>query len=206
VIICDAHFLPSELNARHRGWGHSSWADAVRIARDANAKNLVLFHYQPSRTDPEVDAMLCEARRQFPNTFAASERLVLQVSEGTVRVSSRARRLSQRRPVRRHVLLEGTENGQPFAEEAWLENLSVHGAYLLSRHRLALQSRVRVLLETAKQTGNGNGALKLEGYVVRTDTPANLNPKPNLSGCIGVAVHFPDSFDGLGSNKPLPPD
>lgn len=198
VIICDAHFLPSELSAQRRGWGHCSWADAVRIARDANAKNLVLFHYEPSRKDVEVDMMLREARRQFPNTFAASERMVLQVSEGTVCLSSRPRRLSQRRLVRRHVILEGVENSLPFSEEAWLENLSIHGAYLLSRHQLALQSRVRVVLETNKQAGNS--ALQLEGYVVRTETPANLNASPNVRGGIGVAVHFPGSLDDSAGN------
>lgn len=210
LLIADAQYLPGELASRFRGWGHGSWAEAVRIARDANVKHLVLFHHDPTRRDAEVDLILRDARRQFPSTWAASEQTVFSVEPGTLRVRSLGRRLSQRHPARRTVILEGVENGMPFAEEAWLENLGFHGAYVLSRHRLDLQSPVRVLMDSdggasqdlAGARAEHNGRLELSGFVVRTQSvtngaggsrveesgPVQTNSKP---GKFGIAVHFP---------------
>ncbi len=61
VLIHDATYLPAELPAR-RGWGHSSYAEAVRLAADAGVKRLVLFHHDPARADQEVDRILTVAR------------------------------------------------------------------------------------------------------------------------------------------------
>lgn len=200
LLIADAHFTPDELGTKFRGWGHSSWAEAVRIARDANVKNLVLFHHEPARRDDEIDLMLRDARQSFPNTWAASEGAVYAVEPGRVRIRSRPRRLSQRHPAVQDVILEGWENSHPFAEEARLENLSFHGAYVLSRHRLALHSRVRVVLDAGGQPApagqlNGNGRLTLDGFVVRTEPARPLRQDSNLlnhnAQRYGVAIHFP---------------
>ena len=54
VLVHDATYLPGEL-AAFRGWGHSSYAEAVRLAADAGVPRLVLFHHAPGRSDAEVD-------------------------------------------------------------------------------------------------------------------------------------------------------
>jgi sugar phosphate isomerase/epimerase len=51
VLIHDATYLPAELPA-HRGWGHSTYAEAVRLAADAGVPRLVLFHHAPTRETP----------------------------------------------------------------------------------------------------------------------------------------------------------
>jgi ribonuclease BN (tRNA processing enzyme) len=61
LLIHDAMFTPDELN-RYRGWGHSSNLEAVAIAAEAGAKQLVLFHHRPEHDDAAVDRLLEQAR------------------------------------------------------------------------------------------------------------------------------------------------
>lgn len=76
VLIHDAQYTPDEYEARFRNWGHSSWRHAVEVARESGAKRLVLFHHDPDRTDDELDRIVEQARREFPNTDAAREGMV----------------------------------------------------------------------------------------------------------------------------------
>ncbi len=61
LLVHDATYLPAEL-ARHRGWGHSSYAEAVRLASDGGVGRLLLHHHHPSRDDGAVDRLLGAAR------------------------------------------------------------------------------------------------------------------------------------------------
>src|SRR4051812_15336964 len=47
LLICDAQYAPDEYE-RHRGWGHSTWQNAVHVARDTRARKLLLFHHDPA--------------------------------------------------------------------------------------------------------------------------------------------------------------
>ena len=60
VMIHDAMY--SEVQAAARaGWGHSSAAEAVRLALDAEVNQLVLFHHDPERDDDALERLLEEA-------------------------------------------------------------------------------------------------------------------------------------------------
>jgi phosphoribosyl 1,2-cyclic phosphodiesterase len=72
MLIYDAQYTPEEYVER-RGWGHSTWLEAVKLARDANVKRLILFHHDPLRTDRELDAIVRDAQAEFPSTIAAKE-------------------------------------------------------------------------------------------------------------------------------------
>ena len=50
ILICDAQYTPAEYET-HRGWGHSTWQNAVLLAREARAEHLMLFHHDPSHDD-----------------------------------------------------------------------------------------------------------------------------------------------------------
>jgi len=50
LLIHDAMYTPVELES-HRGWGHSTYAEAVLLAADAGAARLVLFHHEPEHDD-----------------------------------------------------------------------------------------------------------------------------------------------------------
>lgn len=81
AVIHDAQFTPAEY-ARHRGWGHSHTGAAVRNALAARARKLVLFHYDPTHNDGDVDAQLEHARELSRDSdmevIAAAEGLELE--------------------------------------------------------------------------------------------------------------------------------
>jgi len=62
LLIHDAMYTPQELE-EHRGWGHSTFEEAVTLAADAGVRRLVLFHHEPEHGDADVDGMLAAARR-----------------------------------------------------------------------------------------------------------------------------------------------
>ncbi|HXF94927.1 MAG TPA: MBL fold metallo-hydrolase [Gemmatimonadales bacterium] len=62
LLIHDAMYTPEEL-VTHRGWGHSTFEEAVAVAADAGARRLVLFHHEPEHGDDVVDGLLDQARR-----------------------------------------------------------------------------------------------------------------------------------------------
>ncbi len=47
MLIYDAQYSPEQLARTRKGWGHSSWLEGVKIAREAKVRNLVLFHHDP---------------------------------------------------------------------------------------------------------------------------------------------------------------
>jgi len=62
LLIHDAMYTPKELE-QHRGWGHSTYEEAVTLALDAGAKRLVLFHHEPEHGDEAMDGLLAAARK-----------------------------------------------------------------------------------------------------------------------------------------------
>jgi len=61
LLIHDAQYLPEEMPA-HRGWGHSTYEEAVRLGLEAGVKTLLLTHHDPSRTDEQVHEIVNRAR------------------------------------------------------------------------------------------------------------------------------------------------
>jgi phosphoribosyl 1,2-cyclic phosphodiesterase len=57
VLIHDAMLDEPEYE-RFRGWGHSTYRQAVRLAEDAGVARLLLFHHAPDRTDVELDRVV----------------------------------------------------------------------------------------------------------------------------------------------------
>ncbi|MBI3892955.1 MAG: MBL fold metallo-hydrolase [Candidatus Wallbacteria bacterium] len=78
LLIFDAQYTPEEYE-KHRGWGHSTWLTATRVAKECGVKKLVLFHHDPDHSDDFIDAMVAEARRHFPETLGASRDLEIQI-------------------------------------------------------------------------------------------------------------------------------
>jgi len=64
LLIYDTQFTPEEYKVRPH-WGHSRPDDAIAIARDANVKQLCLFHHAPMRSDDENDKILAFHRAQL---------------------------------------------------------------------------------------------------------------------------------------------
>ena len=75
LLIHDAQYLPEELEA-HRGWGHSSFADVVELALMAHIPQVILFHHDPGRTDPEIQEIEARARK------------LVKAKKGTIKISA----------------------------------------------------------------------------------------------------------------------
>jgi phosphoribosyl 1,2-cyclic phosphodiesterase len=84
VLIHDATYTEEEYET-HRGWGHSTYGDAVALALESGVETLVLFHHSPDRSDDELDARLNECRAATARSgrtlriVAAAEGLELEV-------------------------------------------------------------------------------------------------------------------------------
>jgi phosphoribosyl 1,2-cyclic phosphodiesterase len=82
VLVHDAQYTPDEF-AEKAHWGHCTVGYALRVARQAGVRRLVLFHHDPSHGDDRMDGILAEARhsagRNGPEVLAAYEGLSLQL-------------------------------------------------------------------------------------------------------------------------------
>ena len=63
VVIHDAMYTPAQLE-QHRGWGHSTYEEALAVAAEAGVRQLVLFHHEPVHGDDAMDGVVAEARRR----------------------------------------------------------------------------------------------------------------------------------------------
>ncbi len=77
LLIHDAQYTREEYDGvvgpPRRGWGHSTIEEALEVARLADAKRLVLFHHDPSRTDAQLRDIEAASRQIRPNTAIARE-------------------------------------------------------------------------------------------------------------------------------------
>ncbi len=73
VLISDAQYTPEEYSSGKAGWGHSTWADVIRIAEDAHVKKLVLTHHDPWREDEALAAIEKMAKARFHEALSARE-------------------------------------------------------------------------------------------------------------------------------------
>ena len=76
-LIYDATYLQAEYESLRRGWGHSTWYEAVKTARLAKVGTLVLFHHHPDHSDRDLEEILRVAREELPATEIAREGMEL---------------------------------------------------------------------------------------------------------------------------------
>ena len=76
VTIYDATYTDEEYHSPKTskvGWGHSTWQEAVKVAKSANVKQLVIFHHDPLHDDDFLDLIGEQAAKALPNTIMARE-------------------------------------------------------------------------------------------------------------------------------------
>lgn len=171
IFINDAQYTPEQLASTRQGWGHSSWREGVKVAREAGAKTLVLFHHDPDATDRMVDGLLRQAREEFDSVFAASEGMVIKLgsADGTLETHMPVTRTALRREAQFRAKVSGfTEGGHAFEEETVVRDLALQGALISMQHCPRLQSELQITMETPGV--DGPRAMKMRGYVVRIET------------------------------------
>jgi phosphoribosyl 1,2-cyclic phosphodiesterase len=171
IFINDAQYTPEQLATDRKGWGHSSWLEGVRIAKEAGVKNLVLFHHDPDSSDKAVDTILRDARGKFENVWSAAEGMTMSLHDRNLDVVIPAVREGLRRDTHFKARVVGyTDGGTSFEEETVISDLSLHGALIYLDHCPKLQSELQVMLDNPGIDGATDGALRLRGYVVRIDS------------------------------------
>ena len=186
IFINDAQFTPAQLATNRKGWGHSSWKEGVRVAREVNAKTLVLFHHDPDSTDRVLDGILRQAREELDSVFAASEGMVITLGAPGQPVQAHfpGSRTAMRREAQFRACVSGlTTNGQHFSEETTVRDLALQGALITLKHSPRLQSELEVVMETPGT--DGVREMRLRGYVVRLEAG-------HEKGTTAVGVVFTD--------------
>ncbi|GGA50547.1 MBL fold metallo-hydrolase [Okeania sp. KiyG1] len=82
VLIYDATYTDEEYysdKSSKIGWGHSTWQEAVKIAKAAQVKKLVIFHHDPIHNDDFLDKVGEQVAEKFPNSLMAREGLSIQL-------------------------------------------------------------------------------------------------------------------------------
>lgn len=81
LLFHDAEYTVPEYERLTRGWGHSTYVDALELAIRAEVKRFGLFHLNQDRPDSGVDAMVAHCRRILDERgvvmecFAASQEM-----------------------------------------------------------------------------------------------------------------------------------
>lgn len=78
VIVMNSA-VPGSLNGKRVTATRDLWDFAVKLARSAKAKRLVLFHHAPDEDDRALSALERRARKDFADTHAAYEGLKLSL-------------------------------------------------------------------------------------------------------------------------------
>lgn len=82
VLIYDATYTDEEYHAPTSskvGWGHSTWQEAVKVAKAAEVKTLVIFHHDPLHNDDFLDQIGTQVAQAFPGGLMAREGLALPI-------------------------------------------------------------------------------------------------------------------------------
>lgn len=78
LLIHDAQFTNEELKNR-KGWGHSSFDQAIEVAERANVKLLALTHHDPDHDDIFLKKMERKCQSRFKNCFLAREKMEIEL-------------------------------------------------------------------------------------------------------------------------------
>jgi phosphoribosyl 1,2-cyclic phosphodiesterase len=78
LLIHDAQFTDEELKKK-RGWGHSSFSQAIEVAEMANVKMLALTHHDPDHDDAFLRKMEKRCQKRFKDCFLAREKMEFEL-------------------------------------------------------------------------------------------------------------------------------
>lgn len=78
LLIHDGQYTPEEL-PRFRGWGHSSWAQAIEVAEQAKVRQLVITHHDPDHDDAFLARVEKACQARFRDCCLAREGMEIDV-------------------------------------------------------------------------------------------------------------------------------
>jgi len=78
LFVYDSTYTDEEY-PRFKGWGHSTWQEAIRVGEHADAKKIIIFHHDPSHSDDQMDEIAEAAAKVHPNARPAIEGEVIDL-------------------------------------------------------------------------------------------------------------------------------
>jgi phosphoribosyl 1,2-cyclic phosphodiesterase len=79
LVVYDSTYTDDEFTSKI-GWGHSTWQEAVRLCRQAQVKQLALFHHDPSHEDAFMAQVERDAREAWSGTVVAREGMRIELA------------------------------------------------------------------------------------------------------------------------------
>lgn len=67
LVVHDTQYTQAEYEAGKIGWGHTSFEYAIKAVNRARVKTMAMFHYEPMRTDAELDELAGQYGEQGKN-------------------------------------------------------------------------------------------------------------------------------------------
>jgi phosphoribosyl 1,2-cyclic phosphodiesterase len=204
VLVYDGQYTPEQLAGEKKGWGHSSWMEGVRIAKECNVKNLILFHHDPESDDAFVDGLVTQAQQEFPNTWGANEGLTISLPAGTIShpmaIGGSERRIDRRYHV--ELPLRATwrdANGNECEADGLARDISRTGIFFVVPTAIDAAEPVQLELVLPDEiTHCGEMRIKLVARTIRQESVGDGLREDTR----GVAVAA--SLEGRGDDPPLP--
>ena len=78
LLIHDAQYTTDELKEK-KGWGHSSFEQAIEVAKLSRSKKLALFHHDPEHNDDLLLNIQSESKKIFPEAFLAIDGMTVKI-------------------------------------------------------------------------------------------------------------------------------
>ena len=78
LVIYDCTYTDDEF-PKHKGWGHSTWQEGVRLCQEAGAKKLAIFHHDPAHDDAFMGQVEKDAAEVWDHTVVAREGMVIEL-------------------------------------------------------------------------------------------------------------------------------
>ena len=78
LLIHDGQYTTEELITK-KGWGHSSYEQALSVAEQAGCKQLVITHHDPDHDDDFLRQMENSCQQKFSNSIFARERMEIVI-------------------------------------------------------------------------------------------------------------------------------
>lgn len=78
IVIYDSTFTDEEFSDKI-GWGHSTWQQGVRLCKEANAKQLVIFHHLPDHNDRFMKRIETEVARTWEGAIVARDNMEIRL-------------------------------------------------------------------------------------------------------------------------------
>ena len=78
LLIYDCTYTPDEYESR-KGWGHSTYEEGIKVAREAGVKTFGVFHHAPDHDDAFMDRIAQEVQRLHKNSVVLKEGIEMEL-------------------------------------------------------------------------------------------------------------------------------